>query len=74
MKFIKILGVIALFGIVIYMALGLKQRIVQTSCKEIGSYKATKSEDVQGSAMKETWYCCPTNKDKTSENCVFYGE
>ena len=74
MKGIKVLGVIALFAVVIYLALGLKQRIVQNSCKSIGDYKATKSTDVLGSDNDDTWYCCPPNMDKSTENCVFYGE
>lgn len=73
MKAIKTLGVIALFGVVIYMALGLKQRIVQTTCNEVGDYKATKGEEIMG-ANSEEWYCCPPKKDKTTDNCMYYGE
>lgn len=74
MKALKVLGVIALFGVVIYLAMGLKQRIVQTSCKEIGDYKATKSAEVLGSDKDDSWYCCPPKLDKSTTNCVYYGE
>lgn len=74
MKALKVIGVIALFGVVIYLAMGLKGRIVQNSCKAIGDYKATKSADVLGSDNDESWYCCPPKMDKNTTNCVFYGE
>ncbi len=74
MKAGKVLLVIILFAVVIFMALGLKKRIVQTSCSAIGNYKATKSEEVSGSDNNESWYCCPKNKDKNIKECIYYGE
>ena len=74
MKAGKVFLVIILFGIAIYLALGLKKRIVQRSCNAIGDYKAFKSEDVSGSDEKEVWYCCPPKLDKSVENCVYYGD
>ena len=73
MKGLKILGVIILFAIVIYMGLGLKKRIVQSICKDMGNYEATKGEELMD-GDKEVWYCCVPNKDKNTKNCLYYGE
>ncbi len=74
MKSIKIVGVIILFGIAIYLGLGLKKRIVQSTCKEMGDYKATKGEELMDADDKEIWYCCPPDKDKNTKNCLYYGD
>ena len=74
MKTGKILLVIVLFAVVIFMAFGLKKRIVQNSCDAIGDFKATKGEDVIGSDNTEAWYCCPPNVDRSTKECVYHGE
>ncbi len=74
MKVIKIVGVVLLFGIVIYLAMGLKKRIVQQTCDSLGNYNSTSGEEVMGSENEKAWYCCPTNKDKMIDNCSFYGD
>jgi len=69
----KILGVIILFAIVIYMGLGLKKRIVQSTCNDLGNYKATKGEEVTD-GEKDIWYCCLPDEDKNTKNCLYYGD
>ncbi len=73
MKGMKIVGVIILFGIAIYLGLGMKKRVVQSICKDMGDYKATKGEELMD-GEKEIWYCCPPKQDKNTKNCLYYGD
>lgn len=50
-----------------------KKRIVQSICKDMGNYEATKGEELMD-GDKEVWYCCVPNKDKNTKNCLYYGE
>lgn len=74
MKVLKVLGVIALFGVVIYLALGLKKRIVQQTCNTLGNYEAVSGEDIMGSDDEKAWYCCPEKKERNVTNCSYYGD
>lgn len=72
MKIIKIIGVIALFGIAFYLATNFKKRIVQNTCDLLGNHEAMNGEDIIGSYDKEEWFCCPKGKEKSTDNCVPY--
>jgi hypothetical protein len=74
MKGFKIFVVIILFGIAIFMVFGLKKRIVQNTCKQMGDYKATKGEDLSDASDLEAWYCCPEGQNKNTTNCLYYGD
>lgn len=74
MKGIKIFVVAVLFGIVIFLILGIKKRMVQLTCNELGDYKATKGTEMLGVDNDEGWYCCPPKQDKNTKNCLYYGE
>lgn len=76
MKGIKIFVVALLFGIVIFLVLNIKRRMVQLTCKELGDFKATKGTEMLGMDKDndEGWYCCPPKLDKNSKNCIYYGE
>lgn len=74
MKGIKIFVVAILFGIIIFLVLNIKKRMVQLTCNELGEYKATKGTEMLGMDDDKGWYCCPPKLDKNSKNCIYYGE